>query len=60
MKGLFNVYTRQVNGHMSGAEGQADFYSLENVPYVMYFDQAILAARHVLARRLATGTATAA
>jgi len=40
-EGLFNVYTRQVNGHMSGAEGQADFYSLENVPYVMYYDQAI-------------------
>ncbi|MBI5959156.1 MAG: L,D-transpeptidase [Chloroflexi bacterium] len=40
-EGLFNVWSRQVNGHMSGAEGQADFYSLENVPWVMYFDDAI-------------------
>lgn len=40
-EGLFNVYTRQVNGHMSGAEGQTDFYSLENVPWVMYYDGAI-------------------
>jgi len=40
-EGTFTVWARQVNGHMSGAEGQADFYSLENVPYVMYFDQAI-------------------
>ncbi len=40
-EGVFTVWARQVNGHMSGAEGQADFYSLENVPYVMYFDQAI-------------------
>jgi hypothetical protein len=40
-EGTFTVWARQVNGHMSGAEGQADFYSLENVPYVMYYDQAI-------------------
>lgn len=40
-EGLFNVWSRQINGHMSGAEGQADFYSLENVPWVMYFDDAI-------------------
>ncbi|MBN1202885.1 MAG: L,D-transpeptidase [Anaerolineae bacterium] len=40
-EGLFTVWSRQVNGHMSGAEGQSDFYFLENVPYVMYYDQAI-------------------
>jgi len=40
-EGVFKVWARQVNGHMSGAEGQSDFYSLENVPWVMYFDNAI-------------------
>jgi hypothetical protein len=40
-EGTFTVWSRQKNGHMSGAEGQADFYSLENVPWVMYFDNAI-------------------
>lgn len=40
-EGTFTVWARQVNGHMSGAEGQTDFYSLENVPWVMYFDNAI-------------------
>jgi hypothetical protein len=40
-EGIFNVWSRQVNGHMSGAEGQTDFYSLENVPWVMYYDNAI-------------------
>jgi len=40
-EGTFNVTIRQRNGHMSGAEGQTDFYSLENVPWVMYYDGAI-------------------
>lgn len=40
-EGIFTVWTRQRNGHMSGAMGQPDFYSLENVPYVMYYDNAI-------------------
>ncbi|MBN2303362.1 MAG: L,D-transpeptidase [Anaerolineae bacterium] len=40
-EGLFNVTQRQSNGNMSGAEGQTDFYSLENVPWVMYYDGAI-------------------
>ena len=40
-EGLFTVWSRQRNGHMSGAEGQTDFYSLENVPWVMYYDSAI-------------------
>jgi len=40
-EGIFKVWSRQTNGHMSGAEGQTDFYFLENVPWVMYFDNAI-------------------
>ncbi len=40
-EGTFTVWARQVNGHMSGAEGQTDFYSLENVPWVMYYDNEI-------------------
>lgn len=40
-EGTFTVWTRQSNGHMSGAMGQPDFYSLENVPWVMYYDNAI-------------------
>jgi lipoprotein-anchoring transpeptidase ErfK/SrfK len=40
-EGTFQVWSRQKNGSMSGAEGQTDFYSLENVPWVMYFDNAI-------------------
>jgi hypothetical protein len=40
-EGIFNVWSRQSNGNMSGAEGGEDFYSLENVPWVMYFDEAI-------------------
>jgi len=40
-EGTFTVWSRQRNGHMSGAEGGADFYSLENVPWVMYYDDAI-------------------
>ena len=40
-EGIFTVWSRQRNGNMSGAEGQEDFYSLENVPWVMYFDNAI-------------------
>lgn len=36
--GVFQVYGRQVNAPMSGAEGRDDAYRLENVPYAMYFD----------------------
>ncbi len=36
--GVFNVYGRQINAPMSGAEGRDDAYRLENVPYAMYFD----------------------
>lgn len=38
-EGLFKVYYKVINGPMSGAEGEADFYHLENVPYSIYFDR---------------------
>lgn len=37
-EGLFQVYERYEATKMSGAEGQVDFYFIEEVPYVMYFD----------------------
>ena len=36
--GLFNIYERYAATKMSGAEGQVDFYFIEEVPYVMYYD----------------------
>lgn len=40
-EGLFNVYVRFPRTIMSGAEGQDDFYYLEEVPWTMYFDNDI-------------------
>jgi hypothetical protein len=40
-EGLFNIYVRHERTRMSGAEGQADFYYLEEVPWTMYFDEDI-------------------
>lgn len=40
-EGLFHVYVRYPRTVMSGAEGQADFYYLEEVPWTMYFDDDI-------------------
>jgi lipoprotein-anchoring transpeptidase ErfK/SrfK len=40
-EGLFNIYVRYSRTHMSGAEGQEDFYSLEDVPWTMFFDNDI-------------------
>jgi hypothetical protein len=37
-EGIFQVWGRRLNGPMSGAEGQPDYYHLENVPYALYFD----------------------
>lgn len=37
-EGLFNVYVRYPRTIMSGANGQPDFYFLEEVPWTMYFD----------------------
>ncbi|MBN1200817.1 MAG: L,D-transpeptidase [Anaerolineae bacterium] len=36
--GTFQVWGHRLNGPMSGAEGQSDYYMLENVPYALYFD----------------------
>jgi len=36
--GLFQIYERHEAARMSGAAGQADFYFIEEVPYVMYFN----------------------
>lgn len=40
-EGTFQTWARLRSGSMSGAEGQTDFYSLENVPWTLYFDHAI-------------------
>lgn len=37
-EGLFQIYDRFEATRMSGAAGQPDFYFIEEVPYVMYFD----------------------
>lgn len=37
-EGLFHVYIRYPRTIMSGAQGQPDFYYLEEVPWTMYFD----------------------
>ncbi len=37
-EGLFNIYERWEATRMSGASGQPDFYFIEEVPYVMYFN----------------------
>ena len=37
-EGLFNIWARFESDRMTGAEGAADYYYLENVPYTMYFD----------------------
>ncbi|MCI0714463.1 MAG: L,D-transpeptidase [Chloroflexi bacterium] len=40
-EGTYQTWARVRNGSMSGAEGQTDFYSLENVPWTLYFDGSI-------------------
>lgn len=40
-EGLFHVYVRYPRTPMSGAEGQEDFYFLQEVPWTMYFDEDI-------------------
>jgi hypothetical protein len=39
--GLFHIYVRYDRTIMSGADGQPDFYYLEEVPWTMYFDEDI-------------------
>ena len=38
-EGLFQVSTRLDEFKMSGAEGRVDYYYLEDIPYIMYFDE---------------------
>jgi hypothetical protein len=40
-EGVFQTWARLAIGSMSGAEGQTDFYSLEAVPWTLYFDNSI-------------------
>lgn len=40
-EGTFRIWTRARADSMTGAMGQPDFYYLQSVPFVMYFDQAI-------------------
>lgn len=37
-EGLYQIYQRWTAAHMTGAFGQADYYLIERVPWVMYFD----------------------
>lgn len=39
--GIYTVWARLLSDHMRGGEVGSDFYSLENVPYTMYFDHDI-------------------
>lgn len=45
-EGLFQVWDRFEEFKMSGAEGQDDYYFLEDVPYIMYFDRLMGIALH--------------
>jgi len=38
-EGLFQVWSRYRENKMSGAEGKIDYYFIEDVPYIMYFDR---------------------
>ncbi len=40
-EGLFQVYIRAVSSPMTGASGQPEYYFIENIPWVMYFDNDI-------------------
>ncbi|VAW41151.1 hypothetical protein MNBD_CHLOROFLEXI01-3417 [hydrothermal vent metagenome] len=40
-EGLFQVWSRFTKAKMSGAEGKADYYFIEDVPHIMYFDNDI-------------------
>jgi hypothetical protein len=40
-EGLFNIRSRWLYGPMTGASGQRDFYYIENIPHIMYFDNDI-------------------
>ena len=38
-EGIFQVWSRFERYKMSGAEGKVDYYYIEDVPYIMYFDE---------------------
>lgn len=38
-EGLFQVWDRWEKHKMSGAEGKVDYYFLEDIPYIMYYDE---------------------
>ncbi len=38
-EGLFQVWDRWEKHKMSGAEGKVDYYFIEDIPYIMYFDK---------------------
>lgn len=37
-EGIFHIYLRYPVAKMSGSEGQSDYYYLQDIPYIMYFD----------------------
>ncbi len=45
-EGLFQVFDRHVQTKMSGAEGQVDYYYVQDVPHTMYFDELTEIALH--------------
>lgn len=45
-EGIFQVFSRYLEYKMSGAEGKIDYYFIEDVPYIMYFDRANEIALH--------------
>jgi hypothetical protein len=40
-EGLFQVWSRHTRGKMSGFEGWPEYYYLQNVPHIQYFDRDI-------------------
>jgi hypothetical protein len=45
-EGIYQVFSRHLQTRMSGAEGQVDYYYVEDVPYTMYFDETNEIALH--------------
>jgi hypothetical protein len=45
-EGLFQVFDRHVKTKMSGAEGQVDYYFVQDVPHTMFFDELTEIALH--------------
>ncbi|MCI0395106.1 MAG: L,D-transpeptidase [Chloroflexi bacterium] len=37
-EGLYQVWSRHLQAKMSGAEALVDYYFIEDIPYIMYFD----------------------